>query len=201
MAAADSTIDWSASYVGLRAFVTSRVREAADAEDLVHLALERAIAKAPAKDVENVTAWLYAIARNAIADYYRERARLSLAAVEALEAESPPVEVSQTERTYVLACMEPLLGALSSDDATILRWADMQGRGMQAIADELGITLTAAKSRVQRARKEFVKVTRACCAIARDARGRVTSMIPHTKTADFECACTSTATTSQKGSS
>ena len=56
------------------------------------------------------------------------------------------------------------------------------------LAEPLGITLTAAKSRAQRARKEFVKVTRECCAITKDARGRVTDLTPHPSPKARECA-------------
>jgi hypothetical protein len=40
---------------------------------------------------------------------------------------------------------------------------------------------------VQRARKEFVKATRDCCAITVDARGRVTSLTPKNNSSAVEC--------------
>jgi RNA polymerase sigma-70 factor (ECF subfamily) len=62
---------------------------------------------------------------------------------------------------------------------------------MHAIAADLGISLTAAKSRVQRARQAFVKTTSECCAITVDARGRVTDLTPKQTSRAIECAsCT-----------
>jgi len=94
---------------------------------------------------------------------------------------------TDAERAEVIACMEPLLNALPGPESQLLRWADMQGRSMQAIADELGISLTAAKSRVQRARKEFMRVTQHCCAVTMDARGRVTQLTPRSAQRALEC--------------
>jgi len=89
----------------------------------------------------------------------------------------------------VIACMEPLLAALQEPEAQLLRWADMEGRSMQSIADALGISLTATKSRVQRARKQLAAVTRHCCAVTMDARGRVTALTPRRARPSDPCQC------------
>jgi RNA polymerase sigma-70 factor (ECF subfamily) len=185
-AAEPSEVDWSAFYAALHSFVAARVRTASDVDDLVHVILERAISKSADVEIHNAPAWLFGIARNAVADHYRVQARALISDAEALDA-AAPLGSSDDERAQVLGCMAPLLATLSADSARLLRWADMEGRTMQAIADELDITLTAAKSRVQRARKEFVKATRDCCAITVDARGRVTSLTPKNHPAAVEC--------------
>ena len=64
----------------------------------------------------------------------------------------------------------------------------MEGRSMQTIADELEVSLTAAKSRVQRARRDFIKATRECCVISADARGRITDLTPRNTAKAIECA-------------
>ena len=179
-------IDWSAFYAPLQQFVLKRVHSQADAEDLVQLILERAMSKAQQAQIENVAYWLFGIARNAIADYYRAQARLLTREADELEA-APPLGETDSERAEVIACMEPLLRALPDAESRLLRWADMEGRSMQSIADELGISLTAAKSRVQRARKEFIRVTQHCCAITMDARGRVTHLTPRSVQRALEC--------------
>ncbi len=182
------TMDWSMFYSQLHGYVAARVRVASDVDDLVQLVLERAMEKAASTDVENVAGWLFGIARNAIADHYRGHARTLLAAADELEGIAEPLGRSDEERAQVLACMGPLLDTMGGDKAELLRWADMEGRSMQSIADALGISLTAAKSRVQRARKEFVMVTRECCAITKDARGRVTDLTPHPIPKALACA-------------
>jgi RNA polymerase sigma-70 factor (ECF subfamily) len=190
MTMAFSTPDWTTFYDELHRFVAARVRVASDADDLVQLILERAMAKAPNTEIDNVAGWLFAIARNAIADHYRGQARTLVAAADALEVEAvaAPLGSTDEERARVIACMEPLLNTLDPAEARVLRWADMEGWSMQAIAQSLDISLTAAKSRVQRARQAFVKTTRKCCAITKDARGRVTQLTPHSIPRALECA-------------
>jgi len=178
-------MNWSAFYARLHGFVAARVRNASDVDDLVQLILERAMAKSIDVEIHNAPGWLFAIARNAIADHFRAQARGLLTDADALDA-AAPLGTSDEERMEVISCMEPLLATLPADTARLLRWADMEDRAMQSIADELGITLTAAKSRVQRARKDFVKTTHDCCAITVDARGRVTSLT-RKRTSAFEC--------------
>jgi RNA polymerase sigma-70 factor (ECF subfamily) len=181
-------VDWSTFYSQLHGFVASRVRSASDVDDLVQLILERAMSRAPEAEINNAAGWLFGVARNAIADHYRARARSLSDAADALESVDDPLGATDDERAMVIACMEPLLNTLPSDVAQLLRWADMAGRSMQSIADELGISLTAAKSRVQRARKDFVKTTSECCAITVDARGRVTDLTPRNTVKTIECA-------------
>jgi RNA polymerase sigma-70 factor (ECF subfamily) len=181
-------IHWSEFYSQLHGFVAARVRIPSDVDDLVQLVLERAIQKSAGTEIENVAGWLFGIARNAIADHYRGQARTLVAAADELETTSAPVGATETERSQVIACMGPLLDTLEHENAQILRWADMEGRSMQSIADQLEISVTAAKSRAQRARKEFVRVTRECCAITKDARGRVVDLTPHPIAKALECA-------------
>jgi RNA polymerase sigma-70 factor, ECF subfamily len=194
-AAGTPAIDWSVFYQRLHRYVAARVRSAPDADDLVHLILERAMSKsarAASAEIENVAGWLFGIARNAIADHHRAQARTLITAAEALEGESA-LGSEGHERTAVLACMEPLLNCLPSASAQLLRWADMEGRSMQAIAGELAITLSATKSRVQRARQEFLAITSQCCAVTVDARGRVTELTPKKTTRASAIGCESCA--------
>ena len=184
--------DWTAFYGQLQRFVGARVRNAADTDDLVQLVLERAVAKQPAEgEILNIAAWLFAVARNAVLDHQRSQQRASAAkplATTELESE-PAVEASIQvhDREEVLACMQPLLAALPEDSQQLLVWVDMQDRPLQSIADELGISLTATKSRVQRARRAFVEVTQRCCFITLDARGRVSELSPKRPTCSNPC--------------
>lgn len=181
-----SNPDWTVFYDKLHAFLAARIRNGADVDDLVQRILERAVSRAPSAEIASAAGWLFGIARNAIADHYREQARGLIAAADVLDTEEP-LGSSDDERAAVLACMRPLLNALPHETAQLLQWADMDGRTMQSIADDLGISLTAAKSRVQRARKDFVKVTSDCCAITIDARGRVTDLTPKERTRAVDC--------------
>jgi RNA polymerase sigma-70 factor, ECF subfamily len=193
--------DWSAFYDGLHRYVRSRVRVPADADDLVQVILERAMTKEAARSSSgSASAWLFAIARNAIHDHYRSKPRTSPTDPEALENAGEEASLwSDADRALVLACMNPLLASLPADAQQLLRWADMEDRPVQRIAQDLGISLTAAKSRVQRARAEFRKATRHCCAITVDARRRLTAFAPKGSSASNCSPCASTPSSRLKG--
>jgi RNA polymerase sigma-70 factor (ECF subfamily) len=175
--AANSAEPWSDFRERLYRFVRSRVPVESDAEDLVQIVLERALKTAAADEAESPTSWLYAVARNAIVDYYRASARSprqadvdeALSIVE--DAESP-----DQGRRMIAACMEPLLSSLDSETQQVLRWADVDDWSMQRIADELGMPVSSAKSRVQRGRRKLLTQLERCCKVSRDACGRPTDM-------------------------
>jgi RNA polymerase sigma-70 factor (ECF subfamily) len=55
-------------------------------------------------------------------------------------------------------------------DALVM--ADFEGRAQQEVADRLGLSLSGAKSRIQRARKMLGDALRACCDVEFGAEGR-----------------------------
>jgi RNA polymerase sigma-70 factor, ECF subfamily len=54
-----------------------------------------------------------------------------------------------------------------------MKLADLEGVPQQQIADGAGISLSAAKSRVQRARQMLREMVLDCCKVEQDARGNV----------------------------
>ena len=71
-------------------------------------------------------------------------------------------------------CLMPLMDTLPPTDRRALMLADGEGRSQAAVAAELGVGLSGAKSRIQRARRRLADRIEACCAVERDARGSVT---------------------------
>ena len=66
---------WMQMHQRLLSYIRRRVATSHDAEDLLQDVFVRIHANLDnVRDTENVTAWVYQIARNAITDYYRQRA-------------------------------------------------------------------------------------------------------------------------------
>ncbi len=65
-------LPWQERQVRLRAFIARRVRHHADVDDLVQRVLLQIVTGLGAlRDAEQLHAWVYRVARNAIVDYYR----------------------------------------------------------------------------------------------------------------------------------
>ena len=73
--AAVSELPWEELHGNLRAFISRRVRNQADVDDLVQRVLLQIVkGLASLRDAERLHAWVYRTARNVIVDYYRSSA-------------------------------------------------------------------------------------------------------------------------------
>jgi len=170
----------------LRPFVARRVPKS-EVEDVLQDVFLRAQRALPdLRDEERFGAWMYRVARSAIAESHRQRARHPLADQEnaepiALDGDGPsPLE------TELAAYLPPLINRLPSPYREALSLTELEGLTQQAAADLLGISLSGAKSRVQRGREKLRALLDACCRIGLDARGRVIDCEPRDLSA---CRC------------
>jgi RNA polymerase sigma-70 factor (ECF subfamily) len=164
---------WEDFTVQLRRFIASRVRNETDAEDVlqeVFIKIHRGIDKleAPSK----LHAWVYQITRNAITDYYRKgddalEARSELPDVVAEESGNEEVEAE------VATWLRPMMEELPDKYREALQLTDIHGLTQKELAERLNISLSGAKSRVQRAREKLKDVLLECCHVEVDRLGRV----------------------------
>lgn len=158
----------------LRGFLQKRARTASDADDLLQDVFLRVQRQLPTlRDPSKLQGWVYRIARNAVIDHYRTR-RLPLEWDPDREAADPEgrdeVDLSSSLHRFI-AALPPLYR-----DALVRH--EIQGQPIQELADSVGISLTAAKSRVRRARLLLRQELDACCRFELDRRGRVIEAIP-----------------------
>ena len=66
-------------------------------------------------------------------------------------------------RAELAECLRPLIDELPEKYSIPLRLAELEGMPQQQIADQLGLSLSGAKSRVQRGRVKFREQLMACC--------------------------------------
>jgi RNA polymerase sigma-70 factor (ECF subfamily) len=148
----------------LRAYVSRRVVPA-DADDIVQSVMVKLLERRGEIEGDSVRAWLFAVTRNAVAEYYRQRRpTVDLDAFVDLP-ESDSTDPADRTIGALSDCLEPMLGALAAADADVLRKVDLQGESQLALAAALGVPLSTLKSRVQRARARLRATFDACCAI------------------------------------
>ena len=165
-------IAWQAHRDALYRFVLKRVRHEAAAEDIVQEVLVKAYTRQETlKDPSKLRPWLYQITRNAIIDYYRLQ-KPSQAVPDELIYEDPGEEDNRAERELA-RCLVPLLDQLPEPYRYALRLAEFEGAKQREVASRLGLSLSGAKSRVQRARKMLRGVLLKCCQVELDRRGGV----------------------------
>jgi RNA polymerase sigma-70 factor (ECF subfamily) len=164
----------------LRPFVARRVSPS-DLDDVlqdIYLRVQRGLSAI--RDDERFGPWVYQVARSAIAEQRRARARHPLAEGEPPEAvteDAPPSEEPSAEKKLAAAVV-PFVAMLPSPYREALTLTELEGLTQQQAAEMLGISLSGLKSRVQRGRARLREMLDQCCVIALDVRGRPISCEP-----------------------
>lgn len=159
----------------VRAFVARRVRPAADAEDVTQDALLRLYRGATSlRDEQALQAWMYRIAESAVVDHYRRSGhRPEPVAPDDLPLIEEAVEEPHAT-TELAACLPPLLARIPDDYRAALELTDLGELTQQQAAEQLGISTSGMKSRVQRGRRMLRTEVGRCCRIELDADGALT---------------------------
>lgn len=148
----------------LRVYVARRVNPG-DADDVVQSVMVKLLERRADIGRDSVRAWLFAVTRNAVAEFYRQhRPLVDLDAFGDLPENDAPDPADRTIG-QLSDCLEPMLRMLSTSDAGVLRRIDLEGEAQTTLASSLGVPLSTLKSRVQRARTRLRAAFDACCAI------------------------------------
>ena len=175
---------WETFHAPLQQFIRRRVSDDATAEDLlqdVFLNIHQHVDTL--RDVKKLESWIYQVTRNAIIDYYRStRTTTTLEEPEALQmAEDLPDEDVISE---LFPSVRAMVTSLPAQDRQALILTEYQGLTQKELAERLGLSLSGAKSRVQRARAKLKQQLLDCCHFELDRRGHVIDYQPR-------CACCS----------
>lgn len=176
---------WRCFAEPVRGFLLKRTGSDADADDLLQDVFQRVHRALPTlRDASHLQGWVYQIARNALADFYRRhRTAVSLDALgDVLPSDDPgpngaaEIDLGPTVKRFIaelpVRYREPLVRH------------EFQGQTLQEIADAQGLTLTATKTRVRRARLLLREMLDRCCRFEFDRNGKVIDMTPRSR-----CAC------------
>jgi RNA polymerase sigma-70 factor (ECF subfamily) len=153
----------------LRRFIRSRIRDTAAAEDVLQDVYLRVHSRLHTlRDCAKLSSWLYQIARNAIVDHYRSRRP-----AEALPEEIPSLGDPCADDVIceLVVGLGPMIDALPEKYRQALRLTVDEGLTQEQVAGRLGLSLSGAKSRVQRARDQLKDMLLDCCHFELDRFG------------------------------
>ena len=167
---------WQEYGARLRQFLLSRVKNRADADDLLQEILLKTYQHLNTiQEPEKLRAWLFQLARNTLIDYYRksgvETSHQEIVK-RAMLTDSEP-EQYQEVRRELTNCIRPFLAQLPDKYREALEMVDLQGASQKELALKLGLSHSAVKSRVQRGRRMLKEKFHECCAYKLDVRGNL----------------------------
>lgn len=165
---------WNDHASALRRFVGKRVASEADADDLVQETFLRLL-RSDAQWPENVLAWLYRTAGRLVIDHYRTR-RSAERIPDPLAAPEP--DPAQTARDDLIDCLPGLIYRLPEPYREALTLSELKNMPQREIASRQAISLSGAKSRIQRGRRLLRGAFDACCRFERERDGAIVDFTP-----------------------
>lgn len=162
---------WMEYHSRLLAFITKRVDDRSIAEDILQDVFVKIHSQMGSlKEETKLESWLYQITRNAVIDYYRTRK----SSVELPEWLSQPVtDPGDQAKQELEACLRPMIDRLPENYRNALVLSELEGKTQQEVSEEQGISLSGAKSRVQRGRSLLKGMMFECCQFEFDHKGKV----------------------------
>ena len=166
---------WSMCEAQLRGYLRHRIGQIDDAEEVLQEVFIKALRQGNNFcTINNRRAWLFQVARNALAD----RLRVSREHVPLPDDLLSPENELAPAVDGLSACLPRVLSELCAADRLAITLCDLEGRSQQELADRLGISLSGAKSRIQRARRRLKKRMTSACRVGFDEDGKVCNFTP-----------------------
>ena len=180
---------WEDFRAPLRSFIRRRVKDDHAADDLLQeafLKIHNGIGSL--KDDQRLTAWLYRVARNTITDHFRKHPFEGLNKNTIAER---PAEADGNSSQELATCLNQMVAQLPEKYRQALfegiELAELQGTTQRGVASQLGLSVSGAKSRVQRGREQLKKMLLSCCDVELDSRRKVLNYQPRGRNASGGC--------------
>lgn len=172
----DTAVQWTDVAARLRPFIAHRVPPS-DIDDVVQDVLVRMHrGLRDLREQDRFSAWMFQIARNAIADAGRVHARAPDTAPDLDDTPAPATsdDDDREAATALAGCVSLFIARLPSPYREAVTLVELEGKTAKEAAEMVGISVSGMKSRVQRGRAQLRDLFESCCEIAVDARGKPT---------------------------
>jgi RNA polymerase sigma-70 factor, ECF subfamily len=148
-------------------FIARRVESPETAEDLTQEVLLRLVNTEG--HIDNRTAWLYRVARNALIDHYRtRRTEVPLDTTSHLQGgpvEDPFAPDPRSAQRELAGCLRSLVGQLQEPYRSAIVAVDLDGGSQTKLARTSGLSTSGMKSCVQRGRRQLHRLLTDRCPV------------------------------------
>lgn len=164
---------WEEFSIPLKSFIKRRITNEQDVEDIlqiVFLKIHNNINNL--NETNKIHSWIYTITKNTIYDFYRTQTHDLY--IECL-FEDIFIETQDevTSNNEIAQCLKVLIQKLPEKYKEALIFTEYQNFTQKELALRMGISVSGAKSRVQRARILLKEMILNCCYIEKDHRGNI----------------------------
>src|SRR3990172_3321671 len=146
----------------LRRFIWKRVSDPDSVEYILQDVFVRIHTRLDSlQDESKLQGWIYQVTRNSIVDYYRRRVDTAELPESLSYLDEPDIQEDASQE--LLPSIRQMVGSLPEKYRQVVVMTEYQGLTQQEAAERLGLSLSGAKSRVQRAREQLKKMFLDCC--------------------------------------
>jgi RNA polymerase sigma-70 factor (ECF subfamily) len=124
---------------------------------------------------DNMSAYLIRLTNNTITDHYRKEAKMPMLQEPDSLLDTETSEVPQDNPSLADCCLRPFIESLPPIYRDALVLVELEGLKLKEFAVKAEISLTNAKTRVQRAREKLKDAILACCNYQFDSYGNLVS--------------------------
>jgi RNA polymerase sigma factor (sigma-70 family) len=141
-------------------FIRRRIRNESDAEDILQdVFYQLATSYSVTEPIENLTAWLFTVARNKITDWYRKRRAVTLPVNDTETEGGGPLDLEEVLfdprdgpdlaywRSTVWSELAEALDELPEEQRAVFVWHELEGRSFREIAELTGERINTLLSR------------------------------------------------------
>ncbi len=165
----DAASIWENCSARVRGYLRHHLRSASDVDDVLQDVFLRVHQHAGQLEGEvHLAGWLFAVARSALVDFERRRRRPLPVPVA-----DDDVEGELAEHAGIAAGLRELVASLPEGYARAVALVDLDGFSLKEAAERLGLSLSGAKSRVQRGRRMVRDALLRCCHFVVDRYGTI----------------------------
>jgi len=163
---------WKEFNKELLGFIKARVNNVENAEDILQEVFIKIHQNTNSlHDHKKIASWVYQITRNTIIDYYRKK---KINTSESENFTELPEEMDESTRDFT-KCIKPFILKLPYKYQDILLKTTYGNVSQKDYSLINNISYSAAKSRIQRARKQLNNMFVSCCNIESDLYGNILS--------------------------
>lgn len=164
---------WEEFSIPLKRYIMKHVQDKHDAEDILQEIFCKIIHSMGYLENENkIQSWVYQITRNAIIDYYRSR-KVVAALPQLFESRIDEFAVEGEAADEISLCIRKMIDHLPDKYRQAIILTEFEGLTQKELAEKLGLSISGAKSRVQRARKRLKNMLMDCCHFEFDRLGHI----------------------------
>lgn len=172
---------WLEYHQKLLSFIKSRVSKDVADDLLQDVFLKIHVRLGSLKENSKIESWLYQITRHAVIDYYRSKKN----------SEELPKWIEQPEsdegtliRQELSSCLEPMISQLPDKYREAIQLSEIDGKTQKELSVKENISLSGAKSRVQRGRTLLKIMLNDCCLFETNKRSQLMGFEPKAENCD-----------------